>query len=187
MLTLTIRDQEHFDNDTNRFVEGPAIVTLELEHSLFSLAQWESKWKKPFLDSPDKTSDQTIDYVKIMTLTPDVSEETFGMLGQTHYDAIGEYINTQHTATWFSTPTSASSGSAKKETITAEIIYCWMISLNIPQEYQHWNLSRLLTLIRVANEKNTPEKNRKKMSRSDMIAQRRSLNEQRKQQMKSRG
>jgi hypothetical protein len=184
VLTLTIRDQEHFDDETNKFVEGPTIVTLELEHSLFSLKTWESKWKKPFLSS-DKTSEETVDYVKIMTLN-DVPETAFGRLTQEHYNQVAEYINDPHTATWFSETPGGRSG-PQKEIITAEIIYYWIISLNIDFETQYWNLSQLLALVRVCNEKNTPEKKKRKMSMSDLAAQRRALNEKRRRDMGTKG
>lgn len=187
MLTLTIRGPEQFNNETSKFVEGAVAATLELEHSLFSLAKWESKWKKSFLDTPDKTQEQTIDYVRTMVLTPNISSETFDMLTQEHYDLVAEYVKTDQTATWFTENGKNGNRPAKKEITTAEIIFHWMIALNIPFECQHWNLGRLMALIRVANEKNTPEKHRKKMSRTDAAAQRRAINEQRRAKMGSRG
>ena len=43
MLTVTIPDSEYFNPEDNTFttVKGR---TLQLEHSLVSLARWESKW-----------------------------------------------------------------------------------------------------------------------------------------------
>jgi hypothetical protein len=80
-------------------------------------------------------------------------------------------------ATWFSDPASQAKAPKRREIITAEIIYYWMISLKIPLEWENRHLNRLFTLIKVCNQKNAPEK---KMNKRDMIAQRNMLNAQRK-------
>ena len=71
-----------------------------------------------------------------------------------------------------------------KETITSELIYYWMISYNIPVEFQKWHLSRLLTLIRVCNVKNSPPKKR---SNREIMRHNAALNAARRNQLNSRG
>ena len=71
-------------------------------------------------------------------------------------------------------------GPQSRETITSELIYYWMISMNIPVQFEHWHLNRLITLIRVFNLKNAPKK---KMSAKE----RRELNRARLQQRGTRG
>lgn len=150
---------EEWDEENEVFVEGEKQV-LQLEHSLVSLAQWESRWCKPFLSTKDKTDEEILDYIKYMTLTPNVDPNVYKHLTQSNVDAIRKYIEAPMTATTFSDDRNHKHS---REIITAEIMYHWMVALNIPFECQYWHLNRLTTLIRVCNIKNQPPK--KKNSR----------------------
>lgn len=55
----------------------------------------------------------------------------------------------------------------KKEFITSEFIYYWMVANEIPFDCEKWHLNRLLTLIRICSVKNQPPK---KMSKSDILS-----------------
>ena len=70
------------------------------------------------------------------------------------------------------------------DSITNEIIYYWMITLNIPFECEKWHLNRLLTLIQVCSIKNSPKK---KMSKAEILARNRELNAQRKLNIGTKG
>lgn len=181
MLTLTVPGVELFDNETQKFSTTETTV-LELEHSLVSLSKWESKWNIPFLGRDEKTNAQIIDYVKLMTLTPDVPDEVYLRLSDENYEQINGYINSKQTATWFREDPNSPKN---REIITAEIIYYWMIALKIPQEYQWWHLARLFTLVRVLNQKNQPPK--KAGNTQSAAAQRRALNEARQRQYNTTG
>jgi hypothetical protein len=185
VLTITVPQLQSYDEVNEMFLSSGPDTELQLEHSLISLSKWEQKWEKPFLSDAEKTDEQTLDYIRIMTLTPGVAPEVYQRLSQDNMDTISDYIGAKMTATWFTeTPNSKPK---KKDVITAEIIYWMMISLQIPFEAQTWHLNSLTTLIRVINEKNIPEKDRPKLSPAEEYAQRNALNEQRKAEMGTRG
>lgn len=179
MLTIQVPIQEGLDETTSKFV---AIETfeLELEHSLVSLSKWESEFEKPFLTQEQKTPEQTLRYVQLMTLTPDVPSYVWASLSEENITAIDEYIGAKMTATWFTEPKQTPG----RETITAELIYYWLVALQIPFEVQHWHLNRLMTLVKVCNHKNQPPKKR---SRAEIAAEHRAINERRKRELGTPG
>lgn len=180
MLTITVPGLEFFDEEAQVFVQTE-LATLELEHSLVSMSKWESKWEKPFLGKEEKTSEETLSYIELMTLTPDIPDTVFTRLSPENVAAINAYIGAKMTATWFSEDTTKPRSS---EIITTELVYYWMLSLNIPMECQYWHVNRLFTLIQVCNRKNAPAK---KMSRSEIAARNRELNQRRRNELGTRG
>ena len=184
MLPLRIPDQECWNPIEERFVTIKG-CEVELEHSLYSISKWESKWHIPFHDDrKEKTAEQNIDYVRCMCLTKNVDPNVFNYLTTENAKAISEYIGDKATATWFNDAGQKRGG--KKEIITAEIIYYWMSAYNLPESYQYWHLNKLMTLLRVCAEKNKPEKD-KKIPKSGMAAQRQALNAARRKKYNTRG
>ena len=145
MMTLTIPGQQRWNEKTEEFVYTPAVV-LKLEHSLLSLAHWESNWNIPFLSNLDKlTVEQWLDYIRCMTVTKGVDPEVYARLTREQYRSINEYMEAPMTATWFSgEPRPNERKTAGKprpkrpprksgtET-TAEVLYCQMFSFGIPK------------------------------------------------------
>ncbi|HNX63452.1 MAG TPA: hypothetical protein PKN45_12490 [Candidatus Limiplasma sp.] len=169
MLQITMPACESYNEKTGTFANAKE-QTIQLEHSLVSVSKWEGKWKKPFLGATERTYEEGIDYIRCMTITQNVSPEIYYRLSPEQLTAINEYIEAPMTATWFS---EKSQRTRPKEIVTAEIIYYWMIALEIPPEYQKWHLNRLLTLIRVCNAKNAPQK---KTSKRETARNNRALN-----------
>ena len=160
---------EEWDEKNQMFIP-PKTVKLQLEHSLISLHKWESKWHKPFFSKDEKSPEETIDYIKCMTLTQNVNPDIYEMLSDSNVAEIQDYIADPMTATTFS---EKNSGKGSREIVTAELVYYWMLSLNIPFECRKWHINQLLTLIRVCNVKNEPPKKR---SRSELINHHRAVN-----------
>lgn len=180
MLRLTLPAVELWDEQKQEFIYAKE-QTLQLEHSLVSLSKWESTWHKPFLHTTNMTYEETIDYVRCMTLTQNVSPETYSRITDDHIHQIRAYIENPMTATTFR---EERNGKRNREIITAEIIYYWMVAMQIPSDYQKWHLNRLLTLIRVCSVKNAPAK---KMSKRETISQYAALNEANKKRFNTKG
>lgn len=190
MLTITIKAREEaWNSKTERFMSLDRDWTLQLEHSLISISKWEAKHKKPYLDDdPEhkKTADEIIDYIKCMTITPNVDPNVYMFLSSENIKDIEEYINDPQTATWFSDPVGGKGRSSKmrREVMTTEVIYYYMIANDIPWEAQKWHINRLLTLIRVCSEKNSDSP---KMSKKDILSRNSALNKARRMAMHSKG
>ena len=180
MLQITIPGIELWDESREIFTQTKE-QTLQLEHSLVSLSKWESKWGKAFLSKQEKTYEETIDYIKCMTITQNVDLNVYNCLSKSIIDKITEYIEAPMTATYFSKE--QSSGNSREQ-VTSELIYYWMIALNIPFECQKWHLNRLLTLIRVCNIKNQPPK---KMSKRAIMSRNAAINAARRKQLNTKG
>lgn len=182
MLHLTILGREFWDEKTEMF--GKTNDThLSLEHSLVSISKWEQKWHKPFIsDVNNKTVEEIKDYARCMTITQNVDPKTYDCLTNENIKKIEEYINDPHTATWFSETPGATK--SKKEQITSELIYYWMVALQIPLDCEKWHFNRLMTLIRVCNAKNKPPKNQNKR---DILKNNNELNAARRTKLGNRG
>lgn len=172
---------DRWDPVTETFLPGIKPQKLRLEHSLVSLSKWESKWQKPFLTKDPKTEEETIDYVRCMTITQNVDPGVYYCLTQENFKEINDYISSPMTATWFSDDKSKS---RNNEQITSELIYYWMIALQIPVEFEKWHLNRLLTLVRVCNIKNQPKKN---VSSRDIMSRNAALNAARRKRLNTKG
>ena len=179
MLKIVIKEGERFNEETSQISYAKETV-LHLEHSLISLSKWESKWHKSFLDD-QKTEEEMLDYVRCMTIMQNVDPSIYNHLSIDNMKEIKAYLDDPMTATTFSD--NRVPRSRQKKT-TAELIYYWMITLQIPVEFEKWHLNRLLTLIRVCNIENAPKK---KMRKGDIYKQNAMLNEQRKKMFNTQG
>ena len=181
MLHITIPKRELFDEKSYTFITFKE-QTLQLEHSLVSLAKWESKWKKPYISSAPKTEEEFRDYVRCMTITQNVDPFVYYGLTEKNIEDINNYIEDPMSARVIS---QRINNGARKNTVTAELLYYYMFSFNIPKECEKWHLNRLLNLIDLFSVRNQSSK-KKRMTRDDILERRR-LNEERKALWNTKG
>lgn len=157
--------------------------TLLLEHSLISISKWEAKYKKPFLSRTEqKTKDESLYYIKCMTLNKNIKDDIYNSITDSDILKINEYIDDDMSATWFNEPKNSRRGN--REIITSELIYYWMVALQIPVEFEKWHLNRLITLIKICEIK---QRDPKKMKKGEILARNAKLNEKRRKYSGSRG
>lgn len=182
MLELNILGVEAWDEENEVFINSED-QTLHLEHSLVSLSKWESRWCKPFLTNDQKTREETVDYIRCMTLDKDVDPTAYELITQDHIDQVYTYINAAMTATTFSSFDNRPK-KPNNTVVTSELIYYWMVALQIPFECETWHLNRLLTLIRVTEVKNSPVK---KMNKRDLASRYAEINAANRRKFNSKG
>lgn len=180
MLQIYVPGVDGWDEVKEEFVSLPG-TNLVLEHSLISISKWESKWHKAFLGKDQKTPEQIIDYIKCMTITPNVKAEVYDCLTKENIDQVMAYIEDPMTAT---TITDRNGRRASREVVTSELIYYWMVALEIPFECQKWHINRLMMLIQICSIKNQPDK---KMSKKSTAQQNAMLNAARRHKSHTRG
>lgn len=176
---IHIPSAEFFNNSTNEFIQiqGGDVI---LEHSLFSVYTWESKWNKPFISRNQKTAEESKDYVRCMVIQGEVDPLAYYFIPDEIMQEIETYINAPMTATTFGKTNEPPS----REIITAEILYWQMFALGIPIEFEKRHLNQLLTLIKVCSIKNSPQK---KMSKKEIYKRNRELNAERKRRLHTKG
>lgn len=186
MLQVVIPSTELYDETKEEFIQVKGQV-LQLEHSLVSISKWEAKWKKAFLTKDQKTNEEILDYIRCMTLTQNVNPMVYSVIPRSVFEQIFSYIEDPMSATIITDLKTPGASKKKSETITSELIYYWMVALQIPFECQKWHLNRLMTLIRICEIKNTPPDKRKKMSRNEIFARNSELNAARRAAMGTKG
>lgn len=178
-LQINVPRTELWDEKNEEFLCVDSQI-IEMEHSLFSISKWESIWKKPYYSDKEKTVEEIISYWKCMTLTENVNDNVYLCFNKDILMKIKDYTEDKKTATTIGKDNDTRS----RRIITTELIYYWMVALNIPFECQYWHISRLITLIEVCNAENAPKK---KMNEMDLMKRNAAINAARRARMKSRG
>lgn len=181
-LIIEIDEKEIFNEEDGSFTVLKS-QTVKLEHSLISLAKWESIYERPFLsagDSDKRRGEDVSTYIKCMVIGsyPDI---VYDVLISEYYRYIEEYIKAPNSATVINRVRDGRPPS--RIFITSELIYYWMIRFSIPFEAQRWHLNRLLTLIDICNIKES----NKKLPINDIYRRNKALNDARRAELNTKG
>lgn len=188
MITITVDPGpriEYWDKEKEEFIvieELDRPYTINLEHSLISVSLWESRWHIPFITKDGKhTLEQTLDYIKCMTITKNVPDVVYKRIKAQDVERISDYINDPMVAPVYRAPDKKKN---KNQVVTSITVYGWMTSLQIPWQAEKWHYNRLLELIEEVNANNTPPE---KMSKKEIMERNRKLNEERRKKYNSKG
>lgn len=188
-ISIEIKKQELYDETKKEFVNLNQDYKLVLEHSLVSISKWESKWHKPFPyinENMKMSPEESADYIKQMTINKDIPDEVYVCFNTEQMNILVEYINDTMSATTIKMPKTDTPH--KKEILTSELLYYYMFKFGIPKECEKWHINRLLKLLEVYSVKEEAASgNSKKMSRSEMIARNKAINERNKAKFHSKG
>lgn len=178
-LVIHVKEAELFNQANGTFYYTKP-CTLILEHSLVSISKWESKWHKMYLETPKKTTEELIDYIRCMTINKDVPDYVYYALSQENITDIIKYMEDSMTASTVNFYGKA----GPHEPVSSELIYYWMITFGIPVEFEKWHINRLMMLIKICSKKNS------KPSKADKAAadrQRAEINRMRCAKLGTRG
>lgn len=186
-IAIAINKQELYDEEKKEFIDINQDYKLIFEHSLVSISKWESKWHKAFPyinENMTMTPEESVDYIKQMTINKDVPEVVYNCMTQDDIKLINNYINDPMSATSVKIP--PSKNPTKKEILTSELLYYYMFKLGIPKECEKWHINRLIKLIEIYCAKEGNESNNK-MSRSELVARNKAINERNRAKFHSKG
>ena len=114
-----------------------------------------------------------------MTITRNVDPLVYTYLSEENRKAITDYISDPMTATTVNNGTSSSNS-----IVTSEVIYGWLVSLQIPFEVEKWHINRLTMLVQVVNASMSKGK---KLPMSEVYSQQREINAMRRAAHNSKG
>lgn len=180
MLTIDITELEFYDSAKEMFIYTKPL-TVRMEHSLMSIAKWESIWEKPYLPTPHVVDGMTgkeeeESYIRCM-LIGKYTEHIPSIIHQNYGKLLVEYIQKKHSATTINRR--ARPGPRSRAVITAEVVYYWMLQFSIPFECERWHFNRLLMLIDVCSVKESEKSKGGKMTHRDSMAYMQKLNKER--------
>ena len=184
--------REYFDNRSQEFIiieaEHREAFTLKLEHSLMSIAKWEGRWKKPFLDDKELTGEELLDYIRCMTINTVKNPKVYDWLANEDLLEILNYMRDSNSAWEIRKDQKKPKKKTKPKPV--EHIYFAMVQYGIPLDCEQWHFNRLMALIDYFDNQGggTPGAGgQKKRSEREIMDMYRALNEKNRKKYNSKG
>ena len=144
LLQLFVPEFLVYDETLNEF-RSYASRNIVMQHSLLSLSKWEGFYEKPFLNQTVLSPQEEAYYFRAMCVSINRAPplEFWLNVPKKVKSQIYAHIHRHMTATKLAGLRSP----VTRRPITSELIYSWMVSLNVPVEFEKWHLNRLLVFI----------------------------------------
>lgn len=209
MLLITVKAFEVFDEKTEKFIKVEKDTKLKMENSLHAIAEWEKKYKKPWIldqraskymqkqEAEEKTQEEMIYYLRCMVYkidnelieSPDeVDDKLMYNLSDENYQKIQDYLKESNTATTH-IPDVKPDKKHKPDNLrlTSERLFAWLAELQIPFEAEYWNVTRLFNVIQLVNYDNTPDDRKKRQKPHEIAQDYAAINKQRLERLGTKG
>lgn len=180
MLEIVVDEREFFNDSTSEFMTVPK-TKIQLEHSLKAISEWECKYEKSFFSKTDRTQEELLDYIKMMTLNK-VDDMVYYALTKKDVVAIKDYMTRKMSARTYN-----NKNKKGYSFITSEDIYFGMIMNGIPLECENWHFNKLLSLLTYCNIHGNASGKTSKRDQAQAYAQMRELNAARRKALGSKG
>lgn len=189
-----IPKREYFDNRTQEFITIEAKhlepMCLRLEHSLMSIAKWESRWHKPFIGNDNLSGEEFQDYIRCMTVNEIKNPKVYDQITQEDLLRIVDYMQDQSSA-WEINPKKKKKNSKKQKLEPVEKIYFAMIQYGVPIDIcEKWHFNRLTALLDFCDSQGGSSPgggSPKKRTEKEIMEMYRALNEKNRKKYNSKG
>lgn len=205
MLIIKVPPFEIFDEATCSFIGDDKEKVFKLENSLYAIAQWESKYKKPWFPKKkinpyqsdaeyakenEHTPEETQYFIKCMFLgitAEEVDDKYIVGMGEENYIKVLEYLKDSQSATKL-TPQKDDKKKKNERVLTSEVLYAYIAESQLSFETQYWNINRLMNTIQLISEDNTPEdKKKKKKQQYERMKEWEEINKKRQETLGTKG
>lgn len=180
-LRLSLQHNEGWDDERECF-QSFGGCDVELEHSLYTVSIFERKKHMAFSDMDLTSKKDLIFYIsECMCITPNIPKDAWLALTNKQLIDVSKFMEDPYCST---TVKPRKKKSRHNRKVTAEVTYASMFSFGLPLELEHWHYNRLITLLAVCADLQSPPE---KMSKQEIFRQQQEQNERMRALYNSKG